>query len=314
MMVRSLLASRVARMAVAPVGAAATVTTASLFLGENVSSKASNRIASRSFDTAIRFLLHQQRRPLSTQKAAAPEILSAKHLAEAAAPAAPETAAAATKDVVPRQTFLQWYEHHLHERPVMTKMVTGSLLWSLGDVVAQVVPYMASKDPDKPAFHYDWPRTGRAAFFGFAIHAPASHVHFNFLEWMTVKSGLTGLTIPVFKTIMEQFVYWSWISNSMYHGAMELMQGHSITQAVEKIENVLWDTQKAQWAFWIPIQLLNFRFIPVRHQLNVVLLTSIVWTALLSAWYPPNSQDENSDESTGQVDSSTADSTRLDTA
>jgi hypothetical protein len=30
-----------------------------------------------------------------------------------------------------------------------------------------------------------------------------------------------------------------------------------------------------------------FRFVPVRHQLNVVLLTSIVWTALLSAWYPP---------------------------
>jgi len=39
--------------------------------------------------------------------------------------------------------------------------------------------------------------------------------------------------------------------------------------------------------FWIPVQLLNFKFVPVRHQLNVVLLTSIVWTALLSMWYPP---------------------------
>jgi hypothetical protein len=33
--------------------------------------------------------------------------------------------------------------------------------------------------------------------------------------------------------------------------------------------------------------LLNFRYVPVRHQLNVVLVTSVVWTALLSAWYPP---------------------------
>lgn len=40
-------------------------------------------------------------------------------------------------------------------------------------------------------------------------------------------------------------------------------------------------------AFWIPVQLLNFRFVPIRHQLNVVLCTSIVWTALLSMWYPP---------------------------
>jgi protein Mpv17 len=78
----------------------------------------------------------------------------------------------------------------------------------------------------------------------------------------------------------------------MYHAAMGAMQGMNGTQIVERIQDVLWDTQKAQWAFWIPIQLLNFRYIPVRHQLNVVLLTSIVWTALLSAWYPPTDVEE----------------------
>lgn len=44
------------------------------------------------------------------------------------------------------------------------------------------------------------------------------------------------------------------------------------------------------------MQLLNFRFIPVRHQLNVVLVTSIVWTALLSAWYPPQDDNKKEDE------------------
>ena len=73
----------------------------------------------------------------------------------------------------------------------------------------------------------------------------------------------------------------------MYHGAMGAMQGMTPQQIYDRIADVLWETQKAQWVFWIPIQLLNFQFIPVRHQLNVVLLTSIVWTALLSAWYPP---------------------------
>ena len=73
----------------------------------------------------------------------------------------------------------------------------------------------------------------------------------------------------------------------MYHAAMGYMQGMNTEQVVQKINDVLWDTQKAQWVFWIPVQLLNFQFVPVRHQLNVVLLTSVVWTALLSAWYPP---------------------------
>jgi hypothetical protein len=251
----------------------------------------------------------------------------------------------------PSNGFVQWYEGHLEARPVLTKMVTGCLLWSIGDAVAQLVPQVASSENTGKPIKYDIERTGRAALFGFAVHAPTSHVHFNFLEWMTVKGGYTGLYIPVFKTIMEQvrrgihkknkialvprlsvrtqhayhnrwndsrmimlylhlsmpvltkncavsrrlfvcrialkFVYWSWISNSMYHAFMGYAQGMNTSEVVQRIDDVLMDTQKAQWAFWIPVQLLNFQFVPVRHQLNVVLVTSIVWTALLSAWYPP---------------------------
>lgn len=53
---------------------------------------------------------------------------------------------------------------------------------------------------------------------------------------------------------------------------------------------------QAQWVFWIPVQLLNFRYVPVRHQLNVVLGTSIVWTALLSMWYPPMKNEDDKNE------------------
>jgi len=209
------------------------------------------------------------------------------------------------------QGFLKWYEGHLQSRPVVTKAITGSFLWGLGDIVAQVVPplFFDTNDSssssssssnnnnnakeESKALSIDKARLGRAMFFGFAIHAPLSHVHFNFLEWMTIRGGFTGLSIPVFKAFMEQFVYWSWLSNSLYHGAMGFMTGLTPTQIMNRINDVLWETQKAQWVFWIPVQLLNFRFVPVRHQLNVVLMTSVVWTALLSAWYPP--QDSNVD-------------------
>lgn len=220
-----------------------------------------------------------------------------------AAPAA-AVPKASSKAVTPSSSngsFVAWYEHHLKHRPVVTKAITGSILWGVGDVVAQVVPKVFFDDASGETkqevqsssvlAEYDYERTGRAMFFGFAIHAPLSHVHYNFLEWMTVKGGFTGLSIPVFKTVMEQFVYWSWFSNSLYHGSMGAMQGMTFQQIYDRIADVLWDTQKAQWVFWIPVQLVNFRFVPVRHQLNVVLLTSVVWTALLSAWYPPEEEE-----------------------
>jgi len=47
--------------------------------------------------------------------------------------------------------------------------------------------------------------------------------------------NITGLGITVFKTAVEQFVYWSWFSNSLYHGAMGTMHGHSPTQIYDRI-------------------------------------------------------------------------------
>jgi protein Mpv17 len=193
--------------------------------------------------------------------------------------------------------FVAWYEGHLEARPIPTKMVTGAILWGFGDVVGQIVPNLAA---GKSLPDFDWPRLTRATVFGCFMHAPLAHVHYNFLEWMTVRAGITGLKIPIFKAFMEQFVYWSWFSNSLYHGAMGLMQGYSVAECYQRIADVLWDTQVAQWIFWIPIQLINFNYTPVRHQLNVVLVTSIIWTAFLSWCYPPieeiAKEDDKSDE------------------
>eukprot|EP00977_Amphora_coffeiformis_P020539 scaffold8363_cov163-Amphora_coffeaeformis.AAC.4 len=100
--------------------------------------------------------------------------------------------------------FVEWYEGHLQNRPIPTKMVTGSILWSLGDAVAQTVPAAAAGTFDPATFQYDWMRTGRAFAFGFILHAPASHAHFNFLEWMTVRAGVTGMKIPIFKVYASE--------------------------------------------------------------------------------------------------------------
>ena len=100
------------------------------------------------------------------------------------------------------RSLLATYEKHLKARPVVTKMVTGCCLWGIGDGVGQVVPAVAANQ--QSTLEYDWERTGRACLFGFALHAPTSHLHFNFLEWMTTRANVTGLGIPIFKAFMEQ--------------------------------------------------------------------------------------------------------------
>lgn len=290
---RLTILSRVVQSCRVPAGVAAAASATPIFIaGQQASLNTSQRFSSSAANVTTNILMKK-----TTPKAVQSPQLS--------------------PPIAPKKTLIEWYESNLQSNPVQTKMVSGGFLWGLGDVVAQAVPALFShpekikgkNDMDVDAvtqrsssftdfvLSYDYARTGRAVIFGTIIHAPAAHVHYNFLETLTIKSGLTGLSIPVFKAFLEQFVYWSWFSNTLYHGAMGAMQGHHFDQIYQHISDVLWDTQKAQWAFWIPIQLINFRFVPVRHQLNVVLLTSVVWTALLSAWYPPGDTNSNEKES-----------------
>jgi hypothetical protein len=186
---------RLAGKALGP-AAAATVTAVSFLTTPERASLAQS--------TTQRVLLHTRThftQQASAATAASKTTMVGKSLAQQ--PAAPTSIVARALSTAPqKQTFLQWYEGHLQARPVFTKMCTGTCLWSIGDAVAQIVPHYAYDKESQ--LNYDWARTGRAAFFGFAIHAPTSHVHYNFLEWMTQRAGLSGLKIPLFKAFMEQ--------------------------------------------------------------------------------------------------------------
>ena len=294
-------------------GAASTITLVSAWVGEQTTSKNTSRVVSRASSSLLDGVTKATSTTTSTfttptTSTTGRSLLRQQQHHPSFWKQQFSTTSASSSSGGGNLSFVEWYEGHLAASPVKTKAITGGILWGIGDVVAQLVPQVAFSDDDNndkataatsKNIVYDFPRTGRAVLFGFAFHAPASHVHYNFLEWLTVKANVTGLGIPVFKAIMEQFVYWSWISNSIYHGAMGAMQGMTVDQIYDRIADVLWETQKAQWVFWIPVQLLNFRFVPVRHQLNVVLLTSIVWTALLSAWYPPVEEEEAQPASEG---------------
>ena len=252
---------KVTKLGSAPLAAAAIATTTANFLGRPTTSRTTHHLAnanSKHLQTLIQYysqrgnnsavaqvkFSHSNSIPLSCNNHHRPVSILARRNLTSAKPSTPKqqsisstdgmhnqfnqrgstTAAAGNSNSTKKVSFMEWYEGHLQARPVQTKMVTGSILWGLGDVVAQVVPQVffdnndqndgAKKDGSNGAlskslspmdeFSYDYLRTARAMIFGFGIHAPLSHAHFNFLEWMTVRGGFTGLNIAVFKAFMEQ--------------------------------------------------------------------------------------------------------------
>ncbi|KAJ1619557.1 hypothetical protein T492DRAFT_1084733 [Pavlovales sp. CCMP2436] len=201
--------------------------------------------------------------------------------------APPKGSAAAPQSAPVHLRFAAWYEACLEASPIQTKMVTSGVLYAVGDCMGQaIINVRTPAGEQKPGF--DLGRFLRATAFGGIFYPPVAHVHYNFLEWLVVKQWKVSVAyMPWAKMFMEQFVYWGWFSNGYYHAVLGALQGMTPVQIYDRVADTLWDTLKAQWVFWIPVQLLNFKFVPLRHQLNLVLVVSLVWTTFLSISFPP---------------------------
>lgn len=164
--------------------------------------------------------------------------------------------------------FAAWYEACLAARPLPTKMVTSGVLYAVGDCMGQaIVNARTPAGEARPGF--DVGRFLRATAFGGLFYPPVAHLHYNFLEWIVVtRWAVSTPLMPWAKMFLEQFVYWGWFSNGYYHAVLGALQGMGPEQVYRRVADTLWDTLKAQWVFWIPVQLLNFKFVPLRHQVS----------------------------------------------
>ena len=164
-------------------------------------------------------------------------------------------------------------------------MVTSGVLYGVGDLIAQTCA-LFHIETSVSNFSYDGERFLRAVFYGFAFYAPIAHLHFNFLEWFVVQYlKVREPMMPWVKTLIEQFVYWSYFSNAYYIFILSILRHLSFDEAMNAVRKNIFSTMVAQWIFWIPAQVINFKFVPLRYQLMYVLSLSLIWTTFLSFFY-----------------------------
>lgn len=96
------------------------------------------------------------------------------------------------------------------------------------------------------------------------------------------RLGLPTRLIPLAKICTELFVYWYYFTSAMYHLSMGLMEGIGLKGTIERVRRNFWKTATASWIYWGPASLLNFTFVPLRHQLMITNVLGIGWTTWLA--------------------------------
>lgn len=190
----------------------------------------------------------------------------------------------------PAADLLQSYMHTLKEHPLTTKMLTGGFLATCGDAIAQ----STNTEQD-----YDRRRAGSFAAFDMAYRA-LQHASFPLIVQqchgqyalsllgsfgvLSAALGHTDYLAAMEQTLASQLGIVPFIYYPVFFALTGFIQGLTSEQAVTRAFENFIPLMKRNLVFWIPVQFVQFAFVPLDLQIPFLSVCGLCWTFILSAF------------------------------
>jgi hypothetical protein len=185
----------------------------------------------------------------------------------------------------PLSPVFEKYMSALTSFPLPTKMLTGAALATAGDAIAQ-----QREDED-----YDPSRGASFAAFDM-IYRAAQHVLFpiivelcrgQYLLGMVGAIGAASLVDVSTLTAMErslasQLIIVPFLYYPVFFTFTGIMQGLSFEEGLERAKQNFAPLMKRNLLFWIPVQYVQFCYVPTDLQIPFLSCAGLVWTFTLS--------------------------------
>ncbi|GMI02982.1 hypothetical protein TrVE_jg9718 [Triparma verrucosa] len=186
-------------------------------------------------------------------------------------------------------------------KPLFINCVSGIMLAAAADLLAQVMkidftsdvkvfenPYLMAFKTKRERFSkwvsnfrtnmgtVDLTRMAGFALFGLAVKGFIQFYYYGFFIDKITNGNC------ILSTMFDQLIYVPALYYPLYFTCTGLFQGRSIRESLSYYKSSFVNLCLASIVFWTPIQILNFKLIPVLWRNIVVLFSAFVWTLLLS--------------------------------
>ncbi|CAM9668581.1 unnamed protein product, partial [Ascophyllum nodosum] len=173
------------------------------------------------------------------------------------------------------------YLDALQAAPLLTKSITAGVIFPAADAVAQSFDKKKRQEKDIDVDSWDFARTLRWLFFGFAVQAPWNHFFYVLLDGALPPtpdpfSATTGI-----KVFIDQFIQ-APVFTVLIFGVLGLLEGKQVVEIREKLNQDYKSTMLANWGVFVPAAVVNLAFCP--PELRVLFLNVVFfgWTIFLS--------------------------------
>lgn len=179
------------------------------------------------------------------------------------------------------------YSRALQRHPLVTQMSTSGGLWGLGDLLAQRLEGNGNNNgkgnnDTKVPSTTDWNRTWNQVVYAAFIWGTMGHVWYAALDNAVRRLRLQQASHRVaVKYLTEAFVH-DPVSLAVYFASIGCLSGESANAIRQQMKRDYVPTFWLGFAYWAPLDILNFALVPVRHQLLVVNLGCFCDSVVLS--------------------------------
>jgi len=184
----------------------------------------------------------------------------------------------------PLLTFGSWYMTNLNTFPIQTKIATAATLAMTGDLIAQSAetgPYDTKRGLSFGLFdaiyrggfqHYLFPVIN-GAFSGALLLKllPTSDEH------------IVALFAALERTIANQLVVVPLVYYPLFFSLTGLVQGLTTDETLARAREKFVPLIQRNLQFWLPVQMVQFEYVPEELQVTWVALFGLVWKIILSS-------------------------------
>ncbi|KIS69040.1 uncharacterized protein UMAG_03019 [Mycosarcoma maydis] len=231
-----------------------------------------------------------------------------------------------------RQAFSAFYARNFERRPWVTLAVTNGTLGVIADGVAQSLERISQAQSRQQQLEqegrtdtatsqvsqadvsgWDWSRSGRFLAFNVGM-APLLAEWNKFLEFKfplrssalatgaaaaaaaSTASSMSKVSLRALanRLVMDQVLF-APFGLALFTGAMGYMERGSIDGVKDKFGEMYIPALLANWQVWPLVQLVNFRYMPLKYRVPFVSTVGILWNVGLSLLSQSTRSNQNHD-------------------
>lgn len=160
---------------------------------------------------------------------------------------------------------------------VLMQCAVVAVLASLGDVIAQSCEGASVSELDAG-------RLVRFVAFRACLGTPIYLVWLRWLERAAIAAvGGSATKQAAFKVALDQTFYTP-MYQVVFYLTLAAAEGQPLRVGWRRCYRILPRSLPASWAFWIPVQAVNFWAVPLRGRVVFVNLFALVWSVFLSSF------------------------------